>query len=67
MGLFDFLKREVKPEKGYRRRNYAAARGGRLFGDFIQSGNSADSELRFTLEVMRNRSRELVRENEFAR
>lgn len=67
MGLFDFLKREVKPEKGHRRRNYAAARGGRLFGDFIQSGNSADSELRFTLEVMRNRSRELVRDNEFAR
>jgi lambda family phage portal protein len=66
MGLFDFLKREEKPQKRARR-SYAAARAGRLFGDFVQSGNTADSELRFTLEVMRNRSRELVRDNEFAR
>ena len=29
--------------------------------------HSADGELRFTLEVLRNRSRELVRDNEFAR
>ena len=65
MGLFDFVKRNEKPAKG--KRSYAAARGGRLFADFTQSGNSADSELRFTLEVMRNRSRELVRDNEFAR
>ena len=67
MGLFDFLKRDAATVKPIRKRNYAAARVGRLFGDFIQSGNSADSELRFTLEVMRNRSRELVRDNEFAR
>lgn len=66
MGLFDFLKRDSKPQK-FSKRNYAAARTGRLFGDFIQSGNSADGELRFSLEVMRNRSRELVRDNEFAR
>lgn len=66
MGIFDFLKREEKPRQ-YKKRSYAAARGGRLFGDFIQSNNSADSELRFTLEVMRSRSRELVRDNEFAR
>ena len=67
MGLFDFLKRDAETVKPMRKRNYAAARVGRLFGDFNQSGNSADSELRFTLEVMRNRSRELVRDNEFAR
>ncbi len=66
MGLFDFLRRDEKPQKRGKR-SYAAARTGRLFGDFIQSGNSADSELRFSLEVMRNRSRELVRDNEFAR
>lgn len=66
MGLFDFLKRDQKPTK-MGKRSYAAARSGRLFGDFIQSSNSADSELRFTLEVMRNRSRELVRDNEYAK
>jgi len=67
MGFFDFLKRDAETLKPLKKRNYAAARAGRLFGDFIQSGNSADSELRFTLEVMRNRSRELIRDNEFAR
>lgn len=67
MGLFDFLKRDEETVKPLKKRSYAAARAGRLFGDFTQSGNSADSELRFTLEVMRNRSRELVRDNEFAR
>ena len=67
MGLFDFLKRTEEPKKAFKKRNYAAARAGRLFGDFLDSGNSADSELRFTLETMRNRSRELVRDNEFAR
>jgi lambda family phage portal protein len=66
MGVFDFLKKEEKKPK-VRRRNYAAARAGRLFGDFIGSDNSADSELRFQLETLRNRSRELVRDNEFAR
>lgn len=65
MGLLDFFKKEQKPQ--LKKRTYASARTGRLFGDFIQSGNSADSELRFTLEVMRNRSRELIRDNEFAR
>lgn len=65
MGLLDIFKRKEQPK--IRKRNYAGARGGRLFGDFIQSSNSADAELRFTLEVMRNRSRELIRDNEFAR
>lgn len=65
MKIFDFLKRTK--QKDVKKRSYAAARAGRLFGDFVQSNNSADSELRFTLEVMRNRSRELVRDNEFAK
>ena len=66
MGIFDFFKRDQNPKK-MRRRNYGGARGGRLFGDFIGSSFSADSELRYTLEVLRNRSRELVRDNEFAK
>jgi len=66
MGVFDFLKKEEKKPK-IRRRNYAAARAGRLFGDFVGSDTSADSELRFNIEILRNRSRELVRDNEFAR
>ena len=50
-----------------KKRNYGGARGGRLFGDFVGSSFSADSELRYNLEVLRNRSRELVRDNEFAK
>lgn len=71
MALWDFLRRDkvdlVAEKPRTKRRNYAAARGGRLFSDFIASSNSADSELRYSLELMRNRSRELVRDNEFAR
>ncbi|MEK9917970.1 MAG: phage portal protein [Pelagibacteraceae bacterium] len=71
MALWDFLRRDkidlVADKPKTKRRTYAAARGGRLFSDFISSGNSADSELRYSLELMRNRSRELVRDNEFAR
>ena len=66
MGIFDFLKRDQNPKR-IKKRNYGGARGGRLFGDFIGSSFSADSELRYNLEVLRNRSRELVRDNEFAK
>lgn len=70
MGILDFVRRnkpatQEKPKM--KKRSYAAARAGRLFSDFIGSSNSADSELRFDLELMRNRSRELVRDNEYAR
>lgn len=65
MAFWDRFRR--KEETKINRRSYAGARGGRLFGDFGGSSNSADSELRFTLETLRNRSRELVRDNEYAR
>lgn len=67
MGIFDLFKRQPQEQPKYKKRNYAAARGGRLFGDFLGADNSADGELRFNLETLRNRSRELVRDNEFAR
>jgi len=70
MGIFDFVRRSKEddtPQKARRRRSYAGARGGRLFSDFIASSNSADTEMRFNLEVLRNRSREMVRDNEFAK
>lgn len=71
MGLFDFIRRnksEVTAQKPQmKKRTYQAARGGRLFSDFLSSSGTADSELRYNLELLRNRSRELVRDNEFAR
>lgn len=73
MAVFDFIRKRnsdsvEKPRANIRgKRSYAAARGGRLFSDFLGSSNSADAELRNSLETMRNRSRELIRDNEFAR
>ena len=66
MGIFDFLKRPTKVQ-GYQRRNYAAASRGRLFADFVGSNRSADSEIRWALNELRNRSRDLERNNEYFR
>ena len=38
-----------------------------FFGDFIASSFSADSELKTSLPVLRNRSRDLARNNEYAK
>ena len=65
MAFWDRFKRKDEAKIG--KRNYAGARGGRLYGDFGNSSNSADSELRYALEVLRDRSRELVRDNEYAK
>jgi len=60
----DIFKRKKKPT---RKRGYDGAAANRLFSDFITSQRSADSELRHTLKTLRNRCRELVRNNEYAK
>jgi len=66
MGIFDVFKR--KRATGRRLlRSYAAANTGRLFADFGASANSADSELKGALSILRDRSRDLARNNEFAK
>ena len=72
MGLFDIFKRdqvdvEVAPIRRRRRRSYAGANQGRLYADFVGSSFSADSELKTSLPILRNRSRELARDNEYAK
>ena len=58
----------VKSEKkAITRRNYHAASTSRLFADFMSSSRSADSELKPSLELMRNRSRELARNDVYVR
>lgn len=66
MGIFDFFKRPTK-QPSFQRRNYAAASKGRLFADFVGSNRSADSEIRWALRDLRNRSRDLERNNEYFR
>lgn len=67
MGIFDIFKSPAKNKSGFRTRNYAAASRGRLFADFTGSNRSADSEIRWALNELRNRSRDLERNNEYFR
>lgn len=64
MGLLSFFKR-TKPATG--KRDYLAASKGRLYMDFKGSNKSADAEIRWALRDMRNRARDLERNNEYAR
>jgi lambda family phage portal protein len=70
MGILDFLRRSDEPKKlKYKNlyRSYGGANSGRLYGDFVASSFSADSELKNALPVLRNRSRDLARNNEYAK
>lgn len=49
------------------RRNYAGASMSRLTTDWVSSGTSADSEVKNSLRVLRNRARSLVRDSDFAK
>ena len=60
LGLF-------KRKKQIKKRVYAGAATGRLFSDFIASSQSADEEIRGALKTLRNRCRDLSRNNEYAR
>jgi len=68
MGLFNFLKSE-EPEKKpvIQKRLYSGASKNRLLADFFDSERSADSELRPVINVLRSRSRDLARNNEYAK
>ena len=48
-------------------RSYAGADQSRLTGDWTALGTSADSEILTSLRVLRSRSRQLVRDNPFAK
>jgi lambda family phage portal protein len=67
MGIFDrFLKKPANSPKIVRR-SYQAANTGRLFADFTASDSSADKEIETALKNLRNRSRDLARNNEYVK
>lgn len=68
MGLFDFFreKRAVQTKK-FARRSYTAAATGRLFADFVANTLSADSEIRPALRRVRDRCRDVARNNDYAK
>lgn len=49
------------------KRGYAAAAYGRTTADWVSISTSADSELYTSLRTLRNRTRQLVRDNEYAK
>jgi lambda family phage portal protein len=50
-----------------RRRQYEGARVGRLSADWVTSSTSADAEINGSLVRLRDRARQLVRDNDYAR
>ena len=67
MGLFDFLRPKPETERKVFKRSYQAANTGRLFADFKDSEQSADSELHPVITRIRARSRDLARNNAYMR
>ena len=64
MGIFDRFRRKAQPPK---RRSYAGINTSRLFADFSTMTRSSDAELKPALRVLRNRCRELSRNDEYVR
>lgn len=64
MGLLDIFSRKKKMSG---KRAYAGANIGRLFSDFVASSRSPDQEIRSALVILRNRCRDLARNNEYAK
>lgn len=53
--------------QGTWQRGYAGAKWGNTTADWVAQATSADSELYTSLRTLRNRSRQLVRDNEYAK
>jgi lambda family phage portal protein len=64
---FGFGKPEPAPAQPRRRRTYAGARLSRLTADWFAGQTSADAEIKTSLRRLRDRSRQMVRDNPYAR
>jgi lambda family phage portal protein len=68
MTALGFGPKPVAPEQPRRRRRaYAGAIINRLTSDWISNGTSADAEIKTSLRKLRDRSRQMVRDNPYAR
>jgi lambda family phage portal protein len=61
-----FSRKEVQTKKrrAYRR-SYTGANAGRLFSDFLTTSTSADAEIKDNIRVLRDRARELARNDSY--
>jgi lambda family phage portal protein len=63
----DWFRRKPAPAPRASRRGFDGAMYNRLVADWITSSTSMDAELRSSLKRLRDRSRDLVRNNDYAR
>lgn len=61
------LFRSTPQQQAPRRRMYEGAKVSRLTSDWVTAGTSADAEIKSSLPRLRNRSRQLVRDNDYAK
>jgi len=62
-----FSSNAATPTQAPQRRMYEGAKVSRLTSDWVTAGTSADAEIKGSLARLRNRSRQLVRDNDYAR
>jgi len=67
MKIWPFNRTKPVPTKGEGKRSFAGALFGRLVNDWVAQSTAQDSEIRTSLRALRNRSRQLVRDNDFAK
>jgi|TARA_R100000081_G_C4819215_1_gene178003 lambda family phage portal protein len=65
MAWYDRFINNNKKTKKYKIRKYTGANTGRLFSDFISSSTSADAEIKDQLRILRERSRDLSRNDPY--
>ncbi len=67
MGIIDWFRRKPEPKPAPRRRGFEGGMYNRLVADWITSSTSMDAEIRKDLKRLRDRSRDMVRNNDYAR
>lgn len=67
MGMMDWFTRKTPAPAPARRRGFQGAMYNRLVADWITASTSMDAEIRKDLKRLRDRSRDLVRNNDYAR
>jgi len=64
MAWYDNLLGRKKKQVTFKR-SYAGANTGRLFSDFLTNSTSADAEIKDNIRVLRDRARELARNDSY--
>ena len=65
MAWYDRFTRRTKKRNFPKLRKYQGANTGRLFSDFMQTSTSADAEIKDQLRLLRDRSRDLARNDSY--